>query len=47
MSVHELLREKRAEMERIAASHGVHTVRVFGSVPGGEAQVDSDLDLLA
>ncbi|HME00979.1 MAG TPA: nucleotidyltransferase family protein [Terriglobia bacterium] len=46
MSVHELLHKKRAEIERIAASHGVRNVRIFGSVARGEARADSDLDLL-
>lgn len=42
----EEVRAHRDAIERIAAEHGVHTVRVFGSVARGEAEDDSDLDLL-
>lgn len=31
---------------RIAAKHGAHNVRVFGSVARGEAGENSDIDLL-
>jgi len=31
---------------RVAARHGAHNVRVFGSVARGEAGEDSDIDLL-
>lgn len=41
-----LLPEARPEISRIAAAHGARNVRVFGSVPRGEASGDSDLDLL-
>ena len=41
-----LLKEKREEILRIAAQHGAHNVRVFGSVARGEADAQSDLDLL-
>ena len=41
-----LLTEKREEILRIAAQHGVRDIRVFGSVARGEAGPDSDLDLL-
>lgn len=40
------LQETRAEIHRIAAAHGARNVRVFGSVPRGEANAGSDLDLL-
>lgn len=40
------VRAHRDEIYRIAAEHGVRTVRVFGSVARGEADDDSDLDLL-
>jgi uncharacterized protein len=30
-----------------AAAHGVHNLRVFGSVARGEDRLDSDVDLLA
>lgn len=40
------LRRRRDEIERLAARHGAHGVRVFGSVARGEAGPDSDLDVL-
>jgi len=38
-------RETR-EIQRIAAKHGASSIRVFGSVAGGEARNDSDIDFL-
>jgi hypothetical protein len=38
--------EKRADVLRLAARHGAHNIRVFGSVARGEASDTSDLDLL-
>jgi predicted nucleotidyltransferase len=46
MTIEEKLRERRDEIQRIAAEHGVTRVRVFGSVARGEARPESDLDLL-
>lgn len=46
MKIEQLLREKRDEIQRIAAKHGARNVRVFGSVARGEAGADSDIDLL-
>ncbi len=46
MTLEDLLREKRAEILRLAAKHGARNVRVFGSVLRGEADDESDLDLL-
>lgn len=46
MGVEELLKDKREEILRIAASHGARNVRVFGSVARGEADDSSDIDLL-
>jgi hypothetical protein len=46
MLIEQLLLEKRDEIRRIAARHGVRNVRVFGSVARGEAHEGSDLDLL-
>lgn len=40
------LSERRQDILRVAARRGARNVRVFGSVARGEAQPDSDLDLL-
>ena len=42
----ELLRTKREEILRIAAKYGASNVRIFGSVARGEADEQSDIDLL-
>jgi hypothetical protein len=42
----ELLRQHREEILAIAHRHGAREVRVFGSVARGDADPDSDLDLL-
>ena len=46
MGADELLKEKRADILRIAAQHGARNVRLFGSVARGEARPDSDIDVL-
>ncbi|HKQ05661.1 MAG TPA: nucleotidyltransferase family protein [Blastocatellia bacterium] len=46
MVTKDILRQKREDIRRIAASHGVSRIRVFGSVARGQAKPDSDLDLL-
>jgi uncharacterized protein len=46
MSREGLLKEKREEILDIAARHGARNVRVFGSVARGEADAQSDIDLL-
>ena len=46
MGVEQLLRERRHEIQQIAARHGACNVRVFGSVARGEARPDSDIDFL-
>ena len=46
MSLDELLQTKREEILRIAAQYGAYNVRIFGSVARGEADSDSDIDLL-
>jgi len=46
MKIEKLLQEKREQILKIAAEHGACNVRVFGSVARGEADVDSDIDLL-
>ena len=38
--------ERRAEILRLAERRGAYGLRVFGSVARGEANEDSDLDLL-
>ena len=40
------LQEKRDEILAIAAKYGAYNVRLFGSVARGEADGDSDVDLL-
>lgn len=37
---------RREEILRLAAEHGAHNVRVFGSVVRGESGDDSDVDVL-
>jgi uncharacterized protein len=46
MRAKELLEAKREEIMRIAARHGAHDVRVFGSVARGDADDASDIDFL-
>ncbi len=46
MTQAEVLREKRADILRIATQYGASNVRVFGSVARGEADEQSDIDLL-
>jgi predicted nucleotidyltransferase len=46
MNVNELIRQKRQEIIHLAAKHGAHNVRVFGSAARGEAGPSSDIDLL-
>src|SRR5215217_264980 len=40
------LRARRREILKVAASRGARNVRVFGSIARGEANADSDVDLL-
>jgi hypothetical protein len=42
----QVLEGKRDEILRIAARHGAHNLRVFGSAARGEARPDSDVDFL-
>ncbi len=44
--IEQLLREKREDILRIAAQHGASNVRIFGSVARGEADAESDIDIL-
>jgi len=46
MGVDDLLKEKRADILRLARKHGARNVRVFGSVAWGEADEKSDIDFL-
>jgi predicted nucleotidyltransferase len=46
MDTHALLQSHRNDILSIAARHGAHNVRVFGSVARGEARPDSDVDIL-
>ena len=46
MGIEEVLKEKRAQIEQIAARHGAHNLRIFGSVARGEAGPNSDIDIL-
>ena len=46
ISLEDLQHEKREDILRIAKRNGVHNVRVFGSVVRGEADAESDIDLL-
>jgi uncharacterized protein len=46
MSPNELLHEKREDILRVASKRGAYNVRVFGSVARGEADSQSDIDLL-
>jgi predicted nucleotidyltransferase/DNA-binding XRE family transcriptional regulator len=41
------VRRRRHDLVAAAAAHGVHRLRVFGSVARGEDRPDSDVDLLA
>ena len=46
MYQNDLLKSRREEILRIAAKHGAKNVRVFGSVARGDADSQSDIDLL-
>jgi predicted nucleotidyltransferase len=46
MPVAPLLQRRRADILRIAATHGARDVRVFGSWARGDMRTDSDIDLL-
>jgi predicted nucleotidyltransferase len=46
MTPQELLKQKHAEILRIADRYGAHNVRVFGSVARAEADENSDIDFL-
>ena len=46
MTTEQLVQSKREEILRVAAGHGAHNVRIFGSVARGEADEASDIDFL-
>ena len=46
VSYDELLQSKREDILRIAAKYGASNVRIFGSVARGEADEQSDIDIL-
>lgn len=46
MNFHDVLTVKLEEILLIAARHGAHNVRNFGSVARAEARRDSDVDML-
>ena len=46
MSMNQRIQAKRREILCIAAAHGAHNVRVFGSAARGESGPDSDVDFL-
>ena len=46
MDIRDLLKEKGKDMLRIAARYGARNVRIFGSVVRGQADAQSDIDIL-
>jgi hypothetical protein len=46
MKLDAILVEKRDEILRVAAKHGITGIRVFGSAARGESSPDSDVDFL-
>ena len=46
MSLGELLKVKRDEILEIAATHGAHNIRVFGSAARDDLKSTSDIDFL-
>lgn len=46
MTTEQLVKSRREDILRVAARHGAHNIRVFGSVARGEAGEASDVDFL-
>ena len=44
--LNDTLQQQREEILRISAKHGAHNVRILGSVARGEADLESDIDVL-
>jgi predicted nucleotidyltransferase len=45
-NLNDTLQQQREEILRISAKHGAYNVRIFGSVARGEADPESDIDVL-
>ena len=45
-NLNDTLQRQREEILRISAKHGAYNVRIFGSVARGEADLESDIDVL-
>jgi hypothetical protein len=46
MPISAVIEDKRESILALAAKHGAHNVRVFGSVARNEADAQSDVDIL-
>lgn len=46
MTLEKLLQEKREDILRLATKRGAYNMRIFGSVARGEADFQSDVDIL-
>ena len=46
VTIEDAIQDKRDEVLRIAANHGAHDLRVFGSAARGDPGPHSDIDLL-
>ncbi len=46
MTITDLLRSRREHILQVAAQHGAHNVRLFGSIARGNAGPESDIDFL-
>jgi predicted nucleotidyltransferase len=44
--MHSLIEQHREAIRALAANRGIENVRVFGSMARGDADADSDIDLL-
>ena len=46
MTVEQLIKEKGADICKIAIQHGARNIRIFGSVARGDSSTESDIDFL-